>query len=63
LYSFRTELLSQADLNLEGPPVVQVDKDRDKTGRYRRMLALYVAANTLLEQGRVWSWKEPGVAR
>ena len=62
-YSFRTELLWQADLNLEGPPIVQVGTDRDKTDRYRRMLALYISANTLLEQGRVWSWKELGVSR
>ena len=61
-YSFRTETVSQADLNLEGPPVRRLPADPDVAARYRRMLGLYVSANSLLEQGRVWSWKELGGA-
>lgn len=61
-YSFRTETLSQADLNLAGPPLLRSPTDREVAERYRRMLALYVSANSLLEQSRVWSWKELGGA-
>jgi sulfatase-like protein len=61
-YSFRTETVAQADLNLEGPPMRRLPTDPDVAVRYRRMLALYVSANSLLEQGRVWSWKELGGA-
>ena len=59
-YSFRTETLGQAELSLEGPPVRRLVTDPEIAARYRRLLALYVSANTLLEQGRVWSWKELG---
>jgi phosphoglycerol transferase MdoB-like AlkP superfamily enzyme len=61
-YSFRTETVAQADVNLEGPPIRRLPTDRDVAARYRRMLALYVSANSLLELGRVWSWKELGGA-
>lgn len=61
-YSFRTETVAQADVNLEGPPIRRLPTDPDVAARYRRMLALYVSANSLLEQGRVWSWKELGGA-
>jgi len=27
---------------------------------YRRMLALYVSANMILNQNKIWSWKELG---
>jgi hypothetical protein len=59
-YSFRTETLGQAELSLEGPPVRRLVTDPEIAARYRRLLALYVSANTLIEQGRVWSWKELG---
>jgi len=59
-YSFRTETLGQAELSLEGPPVRRLVTDPEIAARYRRMLALYISANTLIEQGRVWSWKELG---
>jgi hypothetical protein len=28
--------------------------------RYQRMLALYVSANIILNQNKIWSWKELG---
>jgi hypothetical protein len=28
--------------------------------RYRRMMGLYVGANTVLNQNKIWSWKEFG---
>ncbi|HEX9742303.1 MAG TPA: hypothetical protein VGA17_05880, partial [Nitrospiraceae bacterium] len=59
-YSFRTESLAQAGLNLEGPPVRRLPTDPDVAAKYRRMLALYVSSNSLIEQARVWSWKELG---
>jgi hypothetical protein len=61
-YSLRTETTAQADLNLEGPPVRRQPADPDVAVRHRRMLGLYVSANSLIEQGRVWSWKELGGA-
>jgi hypothetical protein len=61
-YSFRTEALAQADLNLAGPPVRRLPTEPEVAARYRRMLGLYVSANSLIEQSRVWSWKELGGA-
>jgi hypothetical protein len=61
-YSFRTEKLAQGDINLDGPPVARQPGDPDVAPRYRRLMGLYVSANSLLEQGRVWSWKELGGA-
>ncbi|MGH7387490.1 MAG: hypothetical protein ACREIZ_03380, partial [Candidatus Methylomirabilales bacterium] len=60
LYSLRTETLYQTDLNLEDPPVSRAIDDPAVAERYRRLLALYVSANVLLEQNRIWSWKELG---
>lgn len=61
-YSFRTETLAQADVNLEGPPIRRLPTDPSVAMRYRRMLGLYVGVNSLIEQGRVWSRKELGGA-
>jgi phosphoglycerol transferase MdoB-like AlkP superfamily enzyme len=61
-YSFRTESLGQGDLSLDGPPVRRLPTDPDVAARYRRLMALYVSSNSLIEQSRVWSWKELGGA-
>lgn len=61
-YSFRTESLAQVGLDLEGPLVHWLPTDPDVAPRYRRLMALYVSANSLIEQGRVWSWEELGGA-
>jgi phosphoglycerol transferase MdoB-like AlkP superfamily enzyme len=61
-YSLRTETTAQAELSLEGPPVRRQPADPDVAVRHRRMLGLYVSANSLIEQGRIWSWKELGGA-
>lgn len=61
-YSLRTETLGQAGLNLEGPSWRRLPTDPEVAVRYRRLLGLYVSANSLIEQGRVWSWKELGGA-
>jgi len=60
LYSLRTETLYQTDLKLKNPPVSRASDDPAVAARYRRLLALYVSANVLLEQNRIWSWKELG---
>ena len=60
LYSLRSQTLRRADLDLN-EPAVQVDVTNPAVlHRYRRMLGLYVTANTLLNQNRIWSWKEFG---
>lgn len=61
-YSFRTENLAEAGLDLEGPPIHWLPTEPGVAFRYRRLMALYVSANSLIEQGRVWSWKELGGA-
>ncbi len=61
-YSLRTEKLGQAGLNLDGPPVRRQPTEPEVAMRYRRLMGLYVSANSLIEQGRVWSWKELGGA-
>jgi len=60
LYSLRNETLYQTDLKLEDPPVSRAIDDPTVAARYRRLLALYVSANVLLEQNRIWSWKALG---
>ncbi|HSB45108.1 MAG TPA: LTA synthase family protein [Nitrospira sp.] len=59
-YSLRSETLRSADLDLRGA-AVPVDASEPAIAlRYRRMLALYVSANTILNQNKIWSWKEFG---
>lgn len=60
LYSLRRETFYQTDFGLEGPAVLRPVTDPDVAPRYRRLLALYVSTNALLEQNRIWSWKEWG---
>jgi hypothetical protein len=58
LYSFRRRSLLQVDLNLHGPVNHPSISDPDAAARYRRMRALYLASNVLLEQNRIWSWRD-----
>jgi phosphoglycerol transferase MdoB-like AlkP superfamily enzyme len=60
LYSLRRELFYQTDLDLATEPVTRPASDPAVASKYHRMMALYVGANTLLEQNRIWSWKELG---
>ncbi len=60
LYSLRTGTLYQTDLILEAPPVSRAIDDPAVAARYHRLLALYVSANVLLEQNRIWSWNNLG---
>jgi phosphoglycerol transferase MdoB-like AlkP superfamily enzyme len=58
LYLLRTEAFYQTDLKLSGPAVRHKLTDPDVASRYRRMLALHISSNMLLEQNRIWSWQE-----
>ncbi len=61
LYSLRTGILRMADLQVAHPTVVATaDSDLTKERRFRKLLALHVSSNTLLDQNRIWSWTELG---
>ena len=60
LYSLRSHALRRADLNLKEAAVPVEPTDPAIAPRYRRMLGLYVSANTILNQNKIWSWKEFG---
>jgi hypothetical protein len=60
LYSLRRETFHWTDLGLGGPAVLRSVTDPDVAPQYRRLLALYVSTNALLEQNRIWSWKRWG---
>jgi arylsulfatase A-like enzyme len=60
LYSLRSRTLRRSDLDLNEPAVIVDSTNASVAKRYGRMLALYVAANTILNQNKIWSWKEFG---
>jgi phosphoglycerol transferase MdoB-like AlkP superfamily enzyme len=60
LYSLRSRTVRRADLDLNEPAVVLDPENPAVAHRYRRLLALYVASNTILNQNKIWSWKEFG---
>lgn len=60
LYSLRSHTVRRSDLDLNEPPVVLDPANPTIAQRYHRLLALYVASNTLLNQNKIWSWKEFG---
>ena len=60
LYSLRSRTVRRADLDLNEPAVILDPENPAVAHRYRRLLALYVAANTILNQNKIWSWKEFG---
>lgn len=60
LYSLRSHSLRRADLDLREAAVPVETTNPAIVHRYRRMLALYVASNTILNQNKIWSWKEFG---
>ena len=43
---------------IHGPAVRRRVRDPDIARQYRRLLALYISSNMLLEQNRIWSWQE-----
>ena len=58
LYSFRRGLFQQIDLKLKGSARLLTLTATDVAPRYRRLLALYLTTNVLLERKQIWSWKE-----
>jgi phosphoglycerol transferase MdoB-like AlkP superfamily enzyme len=60
LYSLRSHTVRRSDLDLNEPAVVLDPANPAIAHRYRRLLALSVAANTVLNQNKIWSWKEFG---
>jgi len=60
LYSLRSRTVRRADLDLNEPAVVLDPENPAIVQRYRRLLSLYVTANTVLNQNKIWSWKEFG---
>jgi phosphoglycerol transferase MdoB-like AlkP superfamily enzyme len=62
VYSLRTENWRELDYHLESPAVANSLSESEKAARQRNLFALYVGANTLLDQNRIWSWKEFGTA-
>ncbi len=60
LYSLRSHTVRRSDLDLNEPAVVLDPANPTIEQRYHRLLALYVASNTLLNQNKIWSWKEFG---
>jgi hypothetical protein len=59
-YAFRDSRMYQHPLALNGLARVRETDDPGVVDRQRRVLALYITANVLLEQNRIWSWKELG---
>jgi phosphoglycerol transferase MdoB-like AlkP superfamily enzyme len=62
VYSLRTESWRELDYQLQPSAVAGALNESDKATRQQNLFALYVGANTLLEQNRIWSWKEFGIA-
>jgi len=62
VYSLRTESWRELDSRLEPSPAPDSMSESEKAARQRNLLALYVGANRLLDQNRIWSWKEFGSA-
>lgn len=58
LYSFRKGIFHHIDLKLKGQARPLTVEAADVAPRYRRLLALYLTTNMLLERKRIWSWKD-----
>jgi arylsulfatase A-like enzyme len=59
-YAFARRTLDHVDLALAEPSRRLTADDPAAVARVERILALYVAANTLIEQNTLWSWREFG---
>ena len=60
IYSLRRQVFSQMDFDPMKPVNERSVVDPDIAPQFRRLMALYVSSNTLLEQNRIWSWKDLG---
>ena len=59
-YSLRRQVFSQMDFDPMKPLSERSVADPDIAPQFHRLMALYVSSNTLLEQNRIWSWKDLG---
>ncbi|HEX2055364.1 MAG TPA: LTA synthase family protein [Nitrospiraceae bacterium] len=60
MYSLRTERLTEADLSFQVRAGGIDPTDPAVARRFHDLMALYQASNTVLDQNRIWSWKEYG---
>jgi hypothetical protein len=60
LYSLRKGTVYQTDLELKGPVTRRTPSDPDVAAKYRRLQALYLGSNVVLDRNRIWSWKDLG---
>jgi phosphoglycerol transferase MdoB-like AlkP superfamily enzyme len=60
LYSLRSSSLSEASLKIEAESVRHAVTNSSVAARFRRLLALYVSSNHVLDYNQIWSWKEKG---
>src|SRR5262249_61902264 len=62
VYSLRTESWRELNYQLEPSAAPDSLTEAARAGRRENLFALYVASNTLLDQNRIWSWKEFGLS-
>ena len=62
VYSLRTESWRELDYHLEPSAEADSRNKSEKVARQQNLFALYVGSNSLLDQNRIWSWKEFGSA-
>ena len=55
-----SQTVRRSDLDLIEPAVILDAANPAIAHRYRRLLSLYAASNTVLNQNKIWSWKEFG---
>jgi phosphoglycerol transferase MdoB-like AlkP superfamily enzyme len=60
VYSLRTERLTKADLAFQVETDGIAPTDPLVGRRFRDLMALYQTSNAVLDQNRIWSWKEYG---
>ena len=58
LYLLRTVRLTDADLTFHIRAEGAIPTDPIYAPRFRDMIALYETTNVVLDQNRIWSWKE-----
>ncbi len=58
LYVLPSGMMVESELSLEGPEQVRYLSSSALTRQYRRLVALYVSSQLVVEENRVWSWRE-----
>lgn len=60
LYSLRTERLTDADLAFHVRAEGVAPTEPAFAAQFHDLMALYQTSNVMLDQNRIWSWKEYG---